>query len=100
MVTGNREIIGEHVLMPDTVIFLPVATRVFINTAETYLGAKIFKVFARQFAGFTTGAATGINKKSILRCHGLLLKPSRSQPDWCAAGCLSPVVKGAEWSGY
>ena len=48
MVTGNREIIGEHVLMPDTVIFLPVATRVFINTAETYLGAKIFKVFARQ----------------------------------------------------
>ena len=51
MVTGDGEIISEHVLVPDAIIFLPVAASVFINTAETDFRAKIFKIFARQFAG-------------------------------------------------
>lgn len=62
MVTGDGEIISEHVLVPDAIIFLPVAASVFINTAETDFRAKIFKIFARQFAGFTASTAAGIDK--------------------------------------
>lgn len=62
MVTGDGEIISEHVLVPDAIIFLPVAASIFINTAETDFRAKIFKIFARQFAGFTASTAAGIDK--------------------------------------
>lgn len=48
--------------MPDAIIFLPVAASIFINTAETDFRAKIFKIFARQFAGFTASTAAGIDK--------------------------------------
>ncbi|OSJ93713.1 hypothetical protein K801_00010, partial [Salmonella enterica subsp. enterica serovar Newport str. SHSN011] len=48
---------------------------VFIYPPETDVGSEIFVVLAGQFAGFATGATTGINKKSILGCHRLLLTP-------------------------
>src|SRR5690606_35348414 len=34
VVAGNRQVVGKHVLVPDTVVFLPVTARVFVNTAE------------------------------------------------------------------
>ncbi|MNV71966.1 hypothetical protein D3C71_1650160 [compost metagenome] len=34
VVTGNRQVVSKHVLIPDAVVFLPVATRVFVNTTE------------------------------------------------------------------
>jgi hypothetical protein len=34
VVTGDGEVIGENVLVPDAVILLPVSARVFINAAE------------------------------------------------------------------
>ncbi|ESC69441.1 hypothetical protein SEEN4881_10787, partial [Salmonella enterica subsp. enterica serovar Newport str. WA_14881] len=62
VVTGDGEIVGKDVLVPDAVIFLPVATCVFIYPPETDVGSEIFVVLAGQFAGFATGATTGINK--------------------------------------
>ncbi|SRN46342.1 Uncharacterised protein [Shigella flexneri] len=87
-------------LVPDAIIFLPVAASIFINTAETDFRAKIFKIFARQFAGFTASTAAGIDKKSILCGHGLLLKPFRSGQDCCATGFPLLAVKGGERSEY
>ncbi|VAU68952.1 Uncharacterised protein [Klebsiella pneumoniae] len=100
VVAGNRQVIGEDILMPDAVILLPVAARVFINTTEANVRGQIFVILAGQLAGFAPGAAAGINKKSILGCHRLILMPSRSAPGSCAAGCLSPAVTGGAWSGY
>ena len=62
VVTGNGEIVGENVLSPDAVVFLPVTSGVFVNPAETDVGREILVVFAGQFAGFASGATTGINK--------------------------------------
>ncbi len=48
---------------------------IFINAAEADFWRQIFVVFTGQLAGFATGATAGINKKSILGCHRLLLTP-------------------------
>lgn len=76
MVTGDGEIISEHVLVPDAIIFLPVAASIFINTAETDFRAKIFKIFARQFAGFTASTAAGIDKNPYCVVMGYSLNLS------------------------
>ncbi|MNN82334.1 hypothetical protein D3C81_1992590 [compost metagenome] len=34
MVTRNGQVIGKDVLVPNAVVFLPVATGIFVNTAE------------------------------------------------------------------
>ncbi len=62
VVAGNRQVIGEDILMPDAVILLPVAARVFINTPEADLRGQVFVILAGQLAGFAPGAAAGIKK--------------------------------------
>ena len=52
VVAGNRQVIGEDILMPDAVILLPVAARVFINTPEADLRGQVFVILAGQLAGF------------------------------------------------
>jgi hypothetical protein len=40
VVTGNGEVIGEDVLLPDAVVLLPVAAGVFVNAAEADVGVR------------------------------------------------------------
>src|SRR5690606_14984454 len=87
MVTGNRQVIGKDVLMPDAVILLPVAARVFVDPAEADVRGQVFVILAGQLAGFAPGATAGINKKSILGCHRLLLTPSQPEQGLCGTGC-------------
>jgi hypothetical protein len=56
VVTGNRQVIGKDVLMPDAVILLPVAAGVFVDAAEADVRGQVFVIFTGQFAGFATGA--------------------------------------------
>ncbi|CHT39650.1 Uncharacterised protein [Salmonella enterica subsp. enterica serovar Typhi] len=98
VVTGDGEIVGKDVLVPDAVIFLPVTARILINAAEADVGSEIFVVLAGQFAGFATGATAGINKKSILGCHRLLLTPFQPEQDYCVTDYLSPVGKAGATS--
>ncbi|CQC05052.1 Uncharacterised protein [Salmonella enterica subsp. enterica serovar Typhimurium str. DT104] len=93
VVTGDGEIVGKDVLVPDAVIFLPVTARILINAAEADVGSEIFVVLAGQFAGFATGATTGINKKSILGCHRLLLTPFQPERGSYVTGSPSPAEK-------
>lgn len=87
--------------MPDAIIFLPVAASIFINTAETDFQAKdSLKSLHASSQVFTASTAAGIDKKSILCGHGLLLKPFRSGQDCCATGFPLPAVKGGERSEY
>lgn len=99
MVTGDGEIISEHVLVPDAIIFLPVAASIFINTAETDFRAKIFKIFARQFAGFTASTAAGIDKNPYCVVMGYSLNLSIWTRLLCD-GFPLPAVKGGERSEY
>ena len=62
MVTGNRQVIGKDVLMPDAVILLPVAARVFVDPAEADVRGQVFVILAGQLAGFAPGATAGVNK--------------------------------------
>lgn len=97
MVTGD-EIISEHVLVPDAIIFLPVAS-VFINTAETDFRAKILKsLHASSQVLQPVQRLESI--KSILCGHGLLLKPFRSGQDCCATGFPLPAVKAVRGQEY
>ncbi|EHM38945.1 hypothetical protein HMPREF0454_04080 [Hafnia alvei ATCC 51873] len=75
VVTRNGQIIGKHILVIHTVVFLPVTTRIFINAAEANVWRQIFKIFAGQLAGFAAGATTRVDIKAVLRCHQLLLMP-------------------------
>ena len=52
VVAGNRQVIGEDILMPDAVILLPVAARIFINTTEANVRGQVFVILAGQLAGF------------------------------------------------
>src|SRR5690606_34050306 len=100
VVAGNRQIIRKDVLLPDAVVLLPVSPRVFINAPETDVRGQIFVIFAGQLAGFAPGAAAGIYIKAVLSCHGLLLKPSRFPPGWCAADFPAPAEKVGAWLAY
>ncbi|EPI62840.1 hypothetical protein A672_04836, partial [Salmonella enterica subsp. enterica serovar Enteritidis str. 08-1080] len=51
VVTGDGEIVGKDVLVPDAVILLPVATCILINATEADIRGQIFVVLAGQFAG-------------------------------------------------
>ncbi|PJD86120.1 hypothetical protein B9Q30_09450, partial [Enterobacter hormaechei] len=95
VVAGNRQVIGEDILMPDAVVLLPVAARVFIDTPEADVRGQIFVILTGQLAGFAPGAAAGINKKSILGCHRLLLTPFQPERGLCGMGCPSPAATDA-----
>ncbi|VFT76414.1 Uncharacterised protein [Klebsiella aerogenes] len=92
VVTGDGEVVGEHILLPDAVVLLPVAAGILIDAAEADLRGEILVVLTGQFAGFTPGTASGIDKESILRAHGLLLKPFRCRPGWYAVDSPSPAA--------
>ncbi len=100
VVTGDGEVIGKHVLLPDAVVLLPVAAGILIDPAEADLRSQVLVVLTGQLAGFASGTASGVDKESILRAHGLLLKPSRYRPGWYAVDSPSPAATGGGWSGY
>jgi hypothetical protein len=62
VVTGDGQVIGEDVLLPDAVVLLPVAARVFVDAAKADVRGEVFIILTGQLAGFTAGAAGGIDK--------------------------------------
>jgi hypothetical protein len=46
VVTGNGEVIGKDVLMPDAVILLPVAAGVFVDAAEADVRRQVLSLQA------------------------------------------------------
>ena len=99
VVTGNRQIIRKHIMLPAITAWLPITAGIFVNPSVVHIDRQIFVILTRQFTGFATGTAIRINVKTILFTHNRLLTLFRSGLNWNAADCLLPKATDVVSSG-
>ena len=73
MVAGKGDVVGEHIVLPQTALVAPRTARVLVHVAEADLGRQVVLVFAGHRAGLATRAPRAVEIETVLGHCSLLL---------------------------
>lgn len=92
VIAKSKRVVDRRILIPSTVVFLPITTDMFVGATRASFQTGVFGVFTHRFTNFATDATTKVSGGSVLYNRKLLLGPFQSKRSYYTANFPLPTI--------